>query len=112
MSACDYMKSSEWGFHKIMLFSELVSPNLRLVQSNTLKIHCRVWIIGDIKHNICKSVDLKRKNLSEDGNVTRHKEQLANDFGRIFKDSVMTDFSIITGNKTFMAHKAVLAGMS
>lgn len=112
MSACDFMKSLEWGFNKVMLSTELVSPNLRLVQNNSLKIHCRVWIIGDVKHDICKSVGLKRKNLSEDENVKQHKEQLATDFGRIFKDSVMTDFSVITGNKTFMAHKAVLAGMS
>lgn len=109
MNVCEFKKLSVWGYDKFILSTDLVSPSRRLVEEDCLKIHCRVWIEGDLKHKLLNG-GAARKNLSEEEKVKRRKEKLATDFSKLLKDSVMTDVAITTSSNTFMAHKAVLSG--
>jgi len=111
MNVCEFKKLSVWGYDKFILSTDLVSPSRRLVEDDSLKIHCRVWIEGDLKHKVCNGGAAK-KSLPEEEKVKRRKERLANEFGKLFKDSVMTDIAVTTDNSAFMAHKAVLAARS
>ena len=111
MNVCEFKKLSVWGYDKFILSTDLVSPSRRLVEDDALKIHCRVWIEGDLKHKICNGGAAK-KSLPEEEKVKRRKEKLSTDFGKLFKDSLMTDIAVTTDNTTFMAHKAILAGIA
>lgn len=110
MNVCEFKKLSVWGYDKFILSTDLVSPARRLVEDDSLKIHCRVWIEGDLKHKVCNGGAAKRS-LPEDEKAKRRKDRLATDFGKIFRESILTDIAISTEKQTFMAHKAVLAGL-
>lgn len=109
MNVCEFKKLSVWGYDKFILSTDLVSPARRLVEDDSLKIHCRVWIEGELKHKVSNGGTAKRS-LPEEEKAKRRKDRLANDFGKLFKDSVLTDIAVNTAKSTFMAHKAVLAG--
>jgi len=109
MNVCEFKKLSVWGYDKFILSSDLTSASRRLVEDDSLKIHCRVWIEGELKHKLANGGAAKRS-LSEDEKVRKRKERLANDFGKMFKDSKMTDVAVTTAKSTFMAHKAILTG--
>jgi hypothetical protein len=50
MTVCEFKRYSVWGYDKFLASSDLVSPTRRLVDEDTLKIHCRIWIEGELKH--------------------------------------------------------------
>lgn len=103
-----FSKGSDFG-GKLILASDLMTSSEQLVENNSIKVHCRIWIDGELKHKICPggagngwlTVAEKKK---------KSKERLAQDFGRIFRESVMTDISIATSDECFLAHKVVLSG--
>lgn len=109
MNVCEFKKLSVWGYDKFILSNDLISPARRLVEDDSLKIHCRVWIEGDLKHKICNGGAAKRS-LPEDEKDRKRKDRLATDFGKLFKDSMMTDIAVTANDKVFMAHKSILAG--
>lgn len=109
MNVCEFKKLSVWGYDKFILSTDLISPTRRLVEEDCLKVHCRVWIEGEVKHKICNGGAAKRS-LPEDEKAKKRKDRLASDFGKLFRDSLMTDIAVTTPRNTFMAHKAVLAG--
>jgi len=111
MNVCEFKKLSVWGYDKFILSTDLMSASRRLVEDDSLKIHCRVWIEGELKHKLANGGAAKRS-MSEDEKSKRRKERLANDFGKIFRETVMTDIAITTTKTTFMAHKAILTARS
>ncbi|ODM90497.1 Mitochondrial ribonuclease P protein 1 [Orchesella cincta] len=113
-SVNDYYKSSAWGKDKFIPSSELVSPTRQLVYNNTLKIHCKVSIIGELKHvvkptssQLFVSKSPEDEKRSKERNVRR-----ANDFGTLLKNPIFTDCTVLTESKRFEVHKNILAACS
>ncbi|ODM90164.1 Protein roadkill [Orchesella cincta] len=82
----------------------------RLVVNDTLSIFCKVLVLG-VKQKINKSAmphwspSAKQKNVS-------FKSSFARDFGKMFRDSIGTDVTILTSNATFQAHTFILKARS
>jgi len=109
MNVCEFKKCSVWGYDKFILATDLAAPARRLVEDDTLKIHCRVWIEGDVKHKVGNG-GAASNNLPEEDRTSRQKERLANEFGALRLSTQFADVALTTASKTFMAHKCVLAG--
>lgn len=100
----DFAKEIGFGWPEFIATSELISPSKGLLVNDTLKLLCSITIIGELKHDIGNSFDpVERRNERE--------HQVCSDFGKLFKDSVCTDFALKTNSTTFKTHKTVLAGM-
>jgi len=112
MTVCEFKKYSVWGYDKFLQTSDLLAPSRRLVEEDTLKIHCRVWIEGDLKHKLGQGgASLESKEL-EDVNKRRRFELLSENMAALLGDTMFADVALSTETKTFMAHKAVLGARS
>lgn len=111
MSVCEFKKFSVWGYDKFLLSNDITSPARRLVDNDTLKIHCRIWIEGDLKHYLGIGGAASETVTEEDVKKRRFK-LLSQNFGGLLQDTLFADVALSTETKTFMAHKAVLASRS
>lgn len=104
-----FAKGSDFG-GKLILSTDLMSSSEQLADQNSIKVHCRIWIDGELKHKICPG-GAGKSWLPEAEKKKKSKERLAQDFGRIFRESAMTDISITSSDDcSFLAHKVVLSG--
>lgn len=110
MTVCEFKKYSVWGYDKFLQTQDLTSPSRRLIEDDTLKIHCRVWIEGDLRHRMGQGGAALDKD-AEDVIKKRRFELLASNFQELLLDSRFADVALSTPTKTFMGHKAVLSGM-
>lgn len=92
-----------------MATSDLLTPGSRLFADDMLKVHCRIIIDGQVQHKTGQGGFASSSMLDEVKNV-RQKIKMAQDFGTLYKSLEFADVTITTTTKTFMAHKAVLAG--
>jgi hypothetical protein len=112
MSVCEFKKFSVWGYDKFLLSNDVTSPTRRLIDNDTLKIHCRIWIEGDLKHNSGMG-GAASETITEEDVKRRRFQLLSQNFGGMLHDNLFADIAISTGeSKTFMVHKAVLASRS
>lgn len=109
MKPGEFKQLSTWDFEKFVPSTDFNSSARRTVENDCLKIRCRVWIEGEVTHETSNGGVANR--LLEEERAKKRKYNLANDFGKLFRDSVMTDITVTTSGTTFMAHKAVPAGM-
>lgn len=107
MNPCEFNKSSQWG-NKLISSTDLISPIQGFLSDDCIKVHCKIWIDGEVSHKLynCGAV----KTMPEVERMKKRKQELAKDFGRIFKDSVMSDITVSTTTHSFFAHKIVLSG--
>lgn len=106
MNICDFKRCSIWGYDKFITTTDLTLPTRRLIDQDKLKIHCRVWIEGEVKHKMGPG---GASDVKED-RPTVQKVQLASELGQLLRSSEFADVALTTAKKSFMAHKAVLAG--
>ncbi|CAL8116558.1 unnamed protein product [Orchesella dallaii] len=98
-----------WGFSTFIRSAAfIVHPETFLVH-DTLKIHCEIKIIGDVKKELSNGGMAFSSPSSEERNK-RFKDELASDFGKLFKEEIGTDVTILVGKTGLKAHKIVLAG--
>jgi hypothetical protein len=109
MNMCEFSKCSVWGYDKFILASDLNAPSRRLVDDDQVKIHCRVWIEGVLKHKTGNG-GAASNNLQSEDRILREKDRICSEFGVLRLSSDFADVALTTATKTFMAHKAVLAG--
>ncbi|ODM93063.1 Speckle-type POZ protein [Orchesella cincta] len=110
--SCEFTNgTSRWGYNKLLLYSDLMEPTRRLVVDDTIKIHCRVCVEGELTSKIAKGCTVARA-VSAEERKTLRKEQLVNDFGNLLKHSRMSDLTIISPQNVLHAHKALLAARS
>ncbi|ODM87572.1 Speckle-type POZ protein B [Orchesella cincta] len=95
----------------ILGFDEFILSSVadQLVIDDKLKIHCKVMIIDETKHSI-EEVSKRTPSFEEKYNSFR--AQYSTDFGKIYRESIMTDVGVSSGASTYNAHKAVLAARS
>jgi len=110
MTVCEFKKYSVWGYDKFLQTHDLTSPSRRLVEDDMLKIHCRVWIEGDLRHRVGVGGHFVAVNM-EDTNK-RNNAELVSTFNDLLVDTKWADVAIITPSKTFMAHKVFLSARS
>jgi len=108
MNVCEFKKCSVWGYDKFILSNDLLSPGRRLVEEDQLKIHCRVWIEGELKHKM--GTHDKLTSMSETERTLKRKQLLADNLKSILESTNYADAALVVGANTFMAHKAILAG--
>jgi len=109
MSVCEFKKYSVWGYDKFLQTTELTNPTRHLIEDDTLKIHCRVWIEGEVRHKWGAGGAVLDKNSEEE--VKRRRQHLLSDnFKYMLQDGLFADVALSTETKTFMAHKAILSG--
>ena len=109
MSVCEFKKFSVWGYDKFLQTTELVAPSRHLIEDDTLKIHCRVWIEGDLRHKTGAGGAVLDKN-SEDEVKRRRHDLLSSNFHDLLYDQTFADVALTTESNTFMAHKSILSG--
>jgi len=109
MNVCEFKKCSVWGYDKFILASDLIAPSRRLVEDDQLKIHCRVWIEGELKHKTGNGGAASNNLPSEDRSL-RQKDRICEELGSLRTTADFADVAVTTNKKTFMAHKAILAG--
>ncbi|ODM96052.1 Speckle-type POZ protein [Orchesella cincta] len=117
MNAVEVMKNALWGWDKFISLGELHSPYRRLVVNDVLRIHCTVWIEGQITQSL--TVKGRGVALTKEEKVLKNRTILAEEFGNMFKNSVGTDFEILVDTPggdqavdVIRVHKAVLAARS
>ncbi|OXA43363.1 Speckle-type POZ protein B [Folsomia candida] len=111
MNVCEFKRCSVWGYDKFILTSDLLAPARRLIDEDTLKIHCRVWIEGEVKHKTGNG-GAYSPNLIEEDRVVRQKDLLSKELSVLLQTTEFADVALTTKTRTFMAHKAVLAARS
>jgi len=109
MTVCEFKKFSVWGYDKFLQTSDITAPSRRLIEDDTLKIHCRVWIEGDLRHRVGQGGAALATDADEVIKRRRY-ELLANNFQELLGDTRFADVALSTPTKTFMAHKAILSG--
>ncbi|CAL8116549.1 unnamed protein product [Orchesella dallaii] len=105
----EFGKYSSWGSPKMILSADLLNPAKNLVVDDTLKIHCEIKIIGDMKQKLSNG-DKANCSPSSEERSKRFKDGFVNDFGKLFKQEIGTDVTILVGKTGLKAHKAVLTG--
>jgi hypothetical protein len=108
MNVCEFKKCSVWGYDKFILTTDLTAPARRLIDEDTLKIHCRVWIEGEVKHKTGNG-GVYSTNLLQEDRLVKQKDFLSKDLGSLLRSTDFADVALTTVTKTFMAHKAVIA---
>lgn len=109
MNVCEFKRGSVWGYDKFILSNDLAAPNRRLIEDDTLRIHCRVWIEGEVKHKTGNG-GADSATVKAEERAVKQKEQLAKDLSMLLRSTDFTDVAITTASKSFMAHKSILAG--
>jgi hypothetical protein len=109
MSVCEFKKFSVWGYDKFLQTSELIAPSRHLIDDDALKIHCRVWIEGDLRHRVGAGGALIDKSSDEEIKRRRH-DLLSSNLHDLLYDTSFADVALSTQTKTFMAHKSILGG--
>lgn len=109
MKVHGYRRSEEWGCHKLILSSDLISPEHGFIENDTVSFQIRAWIDGNLKHNTFTG-GVGKNSVPGEERMRNRKEELSIDLGRMFKESVMTDITISSNGNRFHAHKAVLSG--
>lgn len=111
MTVCEFKRYSVWGYDKFLASSDLVSPTRRLVDEDTLKIHCRIWIEGELKHKLGQGGAVPEK-LTDEEIKKQRLESLQDNFREVLSDNSFADVALSVEGKMFMAHKVILAGES
>jgi speckle-type POZ protein len=111
MNVCEFKRLSVWGYDKFITTTELFNPVRRLVEDDTVKIHCRVWIEGDLKHTMGLGGMAKETQSAEEVKL-RRMDLLSQDMKSVLDSGDFADVALSTKTKTFLAHKSVLAARS
>ncbi|CAL8116413.1 unnamed protein product [Orchesella dallaii] len=101
-------EKSAWGLHRVITSADLVDPRRHLVVNDTVKIFCQVWVHGETKEKVA----VHKGRLSEEQRTIIRKKQLANDFGKLFNQSIATDCTVSVGKNSFKSHKTILSARS
>ncbi|CAL8116447.1 unnamed protein product [Orchesella dallaii] len=101
-------RSGRWGYKKFIAFAELINPENKFVVDDTLKIQCKIWICGGLKEKVENINERTNCNTFVEKRITIARNGAIMDFGKMLKESIRTDVTIATNNRTFGAHKAIL----
>jgi hypothetical protein len=116
-----------WGFENFIAYQEFDNQNSRLFSGNKLRVTLELKIFQGSVHfpfpqkRMQESVerpDLDDSRPSpESGDGDRRclphsvpKNDLSNAIGNLWKSDAFSDVRIVVGNRTFSAHKVILAG--
>jgi len=110
MPVCGFKKLCIWGFEKFMQTRELLAPSRRLIEEDTLKIHCRIWIEGELLHKVGTGGAIVDKSFEEEVKRRRH-DLLSSNLQDLLYDTSFADVALSTQSRAFMAHKAILSGI-
>ncbi|ODN05562.1 Speckle-type POZ protein [Orchesella cincta] len=99
------------GFDTFISTSDLIDPSKRLIENDTIKIQCSLFIVDEMEQevtnggmgNCVPSVEEKNEEFMKN---------FAKDFGKMFNESNGTDVIISTSKTTFKAHTFILKARS
>ncbi|CAG7726643.1 unnamed protein product [Allacma fusca] len=103
-------ESPSWGYYRLILAADLLTPLRRVLDGDCLRIHCCIWVDGVLKHT--SGLGGAEKDMSPDEISLRHLKSLSEDMESAFNSPTFADVTLTTNDANFFLHKTVLAARS
>ncbi|ODM86868.1 Speckle-type POZ protein, partial [Orchesella cincta] len=102
---------SRLGWNRFCKTTDLLNPEWKLVVDGAVKILCEIWVYGDLKQTLRKGRGAYLSS-SHSERVKVSKDEIANDLGKLFRESIGTDVAIVCSQTNFKVHKSILSARS